>query len=263
MNNMKWLKVISSYEVMEKQKTMSDSWRIVGSHDLPVRVSKNCPVCNATFGKLIVPIVSVSNLPDDSEDDILNDVLSCEVISVYHCIECNSLFAVKYDIVSKDKSLLDVELMSEGEVMCVVVDMLPKSQQVTLFSSFITSVFVEFVNLYHQAERAECFGLVDICGMGYRRALEFLVHTYVRMNNDKLPDNFNTMSLSQKIHQFIPNDDIKILAERAAWLGNDNVHIEQKHSNYSVEDMKQFISAIVSYIDFKQSVKKASEIQKK
>lgn len=232
------------------------------SYELPVQLPNCCPLCNKTFGKSIIPIISVTNLDRCHNDSSENDITSCEVISIYHCIDCGTVFAVKYEVKSKTASLFDID-DENYDAICNVLGSLPVFQQTTCFSKYIASTFSEFVNLYHQSEKAEFSGLSDICGMGYRKALEFLVHSYVRSENTKLPDNFDNLSLSQKIKQFIPDDNIKTLAERAAWLGNDNTHVVKKHVDCSVEDMKQFILAIVSYIDFKQSVKKASKIQRK
>lgn len=260
--------------------------------DLPLILPTECPICNKLFGDSIIPITSVCNLDFSCEGkdlvpvksvaefafshsavsnsdrvgssvDIFDDVHHCDVVSVYRCVNCGSLFAVKYSVTSNDAALVDISEDESFDVTCSILGQFPDCHEGTLFSSFVVSSFSKFVDLYHQAEKAEFSGLTDICGMGYRKALEYLVSTYIRCNTDVLPNDFDAMPLSKKIKQFISNDDIKTLAERAAWLGNDNTHIEQKHSDYSVEDMKQFILAIVSYIDFKQCVKKASEIQRK
>lgn len=262
MDDIKWLSVISSFEVSEKQTVTDDVWRYVDSYDLPVRVPKHCPSCGVTFGKSIVPIISVSNLPYDS-NRVYKDVSSCEIISVYHCIECNSLFVIKYAIISNGTSLLDEDLMKNGGTVCNIVGHLPMIQNLEHFSQFIVSKFSKFVDLYHQSEKAEFLGLTDICGMGYRKALEFLVQSYVEYKENGLPDDFDGMTLSQKITKYIRDDNIKILVKRAVWLGNDNVHIVQKHSDYSVDDMKQFILSVISYFDFEQNVQKASKIQRK
>lgn len=236
--------------------------QIAASHKLPIKLPVQCPVCDKLFGKSIIPITSVSNLCFNCDDECEN-MFTCEVISVYHCINCNSLFAVKYNVNSDDTFLLNVSENDESTVTCNIFGYLPEFQRLYCFSDYINKTFPDFVNLYHQAEKAEFLGLTDICGMGYRKALEFLVQSYVEYKENGLPNGFNDMTLGQKITKYIRDSNIKTLVERAVWLGNDNVHIVQKHSDYSVDDMKQFILSVISYFDFEQNVKKASEIQRK
>ena len=69
----------------------------------------------------------------------------------------------------------------------------------------ISDLSSSFVEVYKQAERAEHDGLNLICGMAYRRALEFLVRDYCV---DKFPEKvseIDTKSLSEKIKNYIYN----------------------------------------------------------
>lgn len=54
----------------------------------------------------------------------------------------------------------------------------PAPVRVKDFSQEIKDLSPNFVKIYHQAEQAENTGLSDICGLGYRKALEFLVKDY-------------------------------------------------------------------------------------
>lgn len=131
------------------------------------------------------------------------------------------------------------------------------------FEEDISNLSPSFVEVYKQAERAEHDGLNLICGMAYRRALEFLVRDYCV---DKFPEKISeidTKSLSEKIRNYITDDsDIKTLAEKATWLGNDQTHVINKHPDRDVSDIKQFIQMIVAKIKIKMVVADAETIKK-
>ena len=131
------------------------------------------------------------------------------------------------------------------------------------FDEDISDLSPSFVEVYKQAERAEHDGLNLICGMAYRRALEFLVRDYCV---DKFPEKvseIDTKSLSEKIRNYITDDsDIKTLAEKATWLGNDQTHVINKHPDRDVSDIKQFIQMIVAKIKIKMVVADAETIKK-
>ena len=47
---------------------------------------------------------------------------------------------------------------------------------------------------------------------------------------------------------YIDNPQIKVLAERSAWLENDEAHYVRKHIDRDIVDMKRFIMATVYFI---------------
>lgn len=57
-------------------------------------------------------------------------------------------------------------------------------------------------------------------------------------------------------------DDVRIrtLAERSAWIGNDEVHYVRKHTDLDIDQMKRFITAAASYIDAEIAFEAASVI---
>lgn len=51
------------------------------------------------------------------------------------------------------------------------------------FSKHINNISPNFVNIYNQAHFAEKHNLLEICGVGYRKGLEFLIKDYVITKN--------------------------------------------------------------------------------
>ena len=117
----------------------------------------------------------------------------------------------------------------------------------TKFDPHIAALSPSFVELYHQSEAAEQRKCTDICGMGYRKALEFLVKDYlVHKSPDKRPE--TEKSLLGAAIQSIENEHIKSLAKAASWLGNDECHYVRKHTSHDVEDMKHFILVLANFL---------------
>lgn len=117
------------------------------------------------------------------------------------------------------------------------------------FEKPINDISPTFVDVYNQSWRAEQSGFNEICGMGYRKALEFLIKDYLctvlpEEEVAKIP----TMDISRCIKDYITDPRIKSNAERAVWLGNDETHFVRLHEEYNVDDMKKLIKLVVLYI---------------
>lgn len=226
--------------------------------DIPIPMPTECPCCNKTMSSDLTPIIAVNNLlPSDFvEDDERNFKIGseCNTASIYRCTSCNSLFSIW----SKHKAELNEN--QEVEWSCEIENMYPFDTYVTCFSDEISELSSEFISIYNQSELAEAQNLDKICGMGYRRALEFLVDAYIKHkeNVNVIPER----NLQQKIQNHIDNDAVRVLAEKATWLGNDTVHIENKHPDRTITDMKNFIMQICKWIDFELSVEDANTIER-
>lgn len=134
--------------------------------------------------------------------------------------------------------------------------------QKTDFSNEINSLSPRFVNIFNQSEFSEQSGYDEICGMGYRKAVEFLIKDFLCMTQPENADAIKCELLSESIKR-ISEDRIKILAQRCAWIGNDETHYIRKHKDYDVNTLKTFIFAVVHYIDAEVAFLSALEIQPK
>lgn len=224
--------------------------------NFPIDLPSICPICSQTFGKFIKPISVVG--------DLVEGGLKSHVLAIYHCVNCNHVFSV-YCLVKSDTVALDEIENGSAEdvkkhVICENFQYFPDLRGSSVFSEFVQSNFPDFVRLFVESEKAENCGLFGVCGAGYRRSLEFLVDSYVRKFCSNVPNGFSDMSLSQKISKGIDDEDIKLLASRAAWLGNDMTHVIRKHGDYSLDDMKNFIMTFVRLCEAKQYVEKAKNI---
>lgn len=81
-----------------------------------------------------------------------------------------------------------------------------KTYHKTQFSQRIISLSSNFVKLYRQSERAELDGLDEICGMGYRKALEFLVKDFAIHEHPDNTKEIIKLPLSQCITDYIDSE---------------------------------------------------------
>lgn len=108
--------------------------------------------------------------------------------------------------------------------------------------------YQQFIEIYNESATAEAYKLKNVCGPGYRKALEFLIKDY---SINKYPDNIGDIkksALSTCIKKYITDVQLKETAERAAWIGNDEVHYIKIWENKDINDLKEFIQSVVIYI---------------
>jgi len=112
----------------------------------------------------------------------------------------------------------------------------------------IMNIFPKFIEIYNQAKEAEERGLKEICGAGYRRALEFLIKDYlIKLKGRKSKETKETW-LGTCIDKYIDSPNIKDCAKRAVWLGNDETHYIRKWKNKDLEDLKDLIELTTNWI---------------
>ena len=117
------------------------------------------------------------------------------------------------------------------------------------FSDSIVSISPTFTTIFNQAYFAEQNGLSEICGVGYRKALEFLIKDYAILKKPDEKEKIEKKLLGQCIDQFITDGRVKSVAKRAAWLGNDETHYVRKWEGKNLEDLKKLIELTIHWIE--------------
>lgn len=113
----------------------------------------------------------------------------------------------------------------------------------------IEKTYPEFVKIYDEAWRSEQQGYLKICGMGYRKALEFLIKDHLIKTNPKDAENIKAAMLGPCIKRWLAGTKTEIVAERAAWLGNDETHYIRKWEDKDVQYLKKLIDVTVFWIE--------------
>ncbi len=122
----------------------------------------------------------------------------------------------------------------------------------TTFSEEIQSISPSFIKIFNEASFAEQHNLTEICGVGYRKALEFLIKDYLIKNNPKKEDNIKKKFLGSCIKEDIIDAKIKKVAERAAWLGNDETHYVRIWAGQDLADLKKLIDLTLHWIEMEE-----------
>src|SRR5699024_2819467 len=109
--------------------------------------------------------------------------------------------------------------------------------------------------IYNEAFHAEQTGLSLISGIGYRKALEFLVKDYLIYLEPDDESKILEKQLTPCINM-LDNHNIKEIARRASWLGNDEAHYMRKWEDKDINDLKKLIELTVYFISMDISAKK-------
>lgn len=121
------------------------------------------------------------------------------------------------------------------------------------FSETIQRVSAEFSEIYNQAYYAEQISLNQICGAGYRKSLEFLIKDYllssISEDDTEKRERIEKKLLGNCIIEDVSNEKIKAVAQRAAWLGNDETHYTRRWTNKDVSHLKGLIELTVRWIE--------------
>ena len=92
------------------------------------------------------------------------------------------------------------------------------------FDDKLKEVSPQFAKVYNQALKAEEYSLDEIAGLGYRKALEFLIKDFAIYNNPEKSEEIKSTWMMKCLKDYIDNDKIKTLAEKSEWIGNDEAH---------------------------------------
>jgi len=128
------------------------------------------------------------------------------------------------------------------------------------FHKSIFDISPSFVEIYNQAFSAEQYNLMEVCGVGYRKALEFLIKDFAIKNNPEgHAEAIKIGLLGRVIKDYIKDDigsRIKIVASKAVWIGNDETHYVRKWEDKDLNDLKSLIDLTLTMIqadsDFKE-----------
>ncbi|WP_295163383.1 hypothetical protein [Selenomonas sp. F0473] len=165
---------------------------------------------------------------------------------IFLCPLCEQIFFCVFELISH---------LSKYEP----VSTLPPPKPQLDISPEIRKYSPDFYAIYQQSIEAENRHMDKICGMGYRKAVEFLVKDYLIQKHPDEKENIKKEPLSQSIDR-IKNQSIKDLSKASTWLGNDQTHYTAKHLNYHIEHLRGFIRALCHHILMEQEVSSAQKL---
>jgi len=117
------------------------------------------------------------------------------------------------------------------------------------FSDTIKQISPIFLIVFQQAVTAEQQNLFELCGTGYRKALEVLLKDYAVTRFPAEKESIIRKSLLDCVDEYIHNDKVKQVASQAAWLGNWETHYLYRWDSKALDDLKIFIKLIVHALE--------------
>ncbi|MFS7238164.1 DUF4145 domain-containing protein [Carnobacterium divergens] len=199
-----------------------------GSDSVNINLPNHCPHC----GTIMTPNVHFGVSLDSYYDD--NSIVAVMV----NCTNdsCKKFYSLSYNYY---KLTGRTKIIDEQYRPPIKVE-LPEN---------IEKVSKTFVEIYSQATIAESEKLDQIAGVGYRKALEFLIKDYAIRNNTDDEEKIKKKMLGAVISEFLGDfRKLQNLAKAATWIGNDETHYERKHTDKDIRDMKAFIRSASQFI---------------
>lgn len=220
----------------------------ISSHQGSIKIEDPniCPICKRS----IKPVLGYALVRETTSNGYIGDIM-------FICTSCNSSFIAHYLNLLRPVSN---QHHFEGTTFQYTA---PEKYVERIFEDSLINLSPKFSKIYNQASSAESASLDELAGIGYRKALEFLIKDYAVSNNPTAEDKIKSMPLMACVKSYIDNERIKLLAEKSAWLGNDETHYVRKHQDYNVNDMKRFLEALIHYVSMELITIDAASISPK
>lgn len=194
----------------------------------------HCPICHHAIEPIPVAAIGVFEVVDGAY-----------IQAVYQCPrrKCSRLFIGIYH----PRSAVHGHFQLANATFSLSL-LAPRRVEAKVFADEVNDLSPRFVEIYNQAKAAEEFGLTDIAGPGYGKALEFLIKDFlIRENPDDSPA-IKRESLGQVIKGRVNDENIRSTAERATWLRNDETHYERKWEDKDLADLKLLVTLTANWI---------------
>ncbi|WP_196957112.1 DUF4145 domain-containing protein [Hymenobacter guriensis] len=195
------------------------------------KVPKTCPYCHHA--------ITPDYVAGLTRPGVGSTLSSADI--TFQCPACRRLFVAGYRKADATMVLKSVpaKFLLEG-----VANAQPQLQA---FEPAILDLSPSFAEIYHQAQAAEQNGLNQIAGLGYRKALEFLVKDYLIRESPEDAETIKQTFLGQCITR-LKDDRIRAAVERAVWLGNDEAHYVRRWQDMDVSDLKRIIGLVLAHL---------------
>ena len=166
---------------------------------------------------------------------------------VYHCpnTKCHKVFIGYF---------VDGEKLADPKRLASVA---PVYQQDRVFSETVKGISPSYCEIANEAFAAEQRGLKLVCGIGYRKALEFLIKDYLIALDPTAQAAIEEEFLGVCIRTRVQNPNLRSVAERATWLGNDEAHYKRIWVDKDLSDLKQMIELTCYWIESDELTKAA------
>lgn len=124
----------------------------------------------------------------------------------------------------------------------------PWSPETVAVPAEVAAISKAYGELLNQSSGAEHFGLSEIAGAGYRKALEFLVKDFAVYKSPNQEDDIKKAFLGVVIDKYVNDQNVQKCARLATWLGNDETHYVRRWEEKDIKDLKVLIRLTEAWI---------------
>lgn len=133
------------------------------------------------------------------------------------------------------------------------------SSSLRQFEKRICEFSPRFISMYHQAEKAENDGNLELAGMGYRAAEEILIKDYALKFSDDDAEKVSKYTLNSAIgHYFKDSETLGVAADVVRINGNDYAHWDRPEDfdvKQKLQELKAYLDIFISQINVKLMIK--------
>lgn len=229
-------------------KQMKQTYLVHYNQNLDKEQSRELEICVEEVGEC--PCCHFATSPTYMDGFLISskdDGIPVTAFLVLYCTKCKNIYIAKY-ISTSGASNLKLDFV------------FPRQANLKIFSDGINELSPEFVSIYNQAQESESnINTQGLAGLGYRKALEFLIKDYLIKVQHQDKDTIIKLELNDCINK-IKDDELKSLAKASVWIGNDETHYFRKNPEYDAEDLKLFIECLLHNIDREYIIQKAKKL---
>lgn len=156
--------------------------------------------------------------------------------------------AVYFAVYAKTRVPKDTTISAGQAALSRLEPVMPQPYAVPANVKALSPDFAEIVS---QAKKADDLHLTEVAGPGYRKALEFLIKDYLiksKFAGDEARIDDVRKSQLMPCIKMLEDGNIKSVAKRATWLGNDETHYERRWTDKDITDLKALLRLTVLHI---------------
>lgn len=213
-----------------------------GEKSVRFETPDECPICH----KRIEPVYLYGNVDTESNASVF-----------YYCRGCDNSFVSRY----KDLRLFNT---TNRTFECTYHRSEPVKFEERIFTDDIIEISPNFSKIYNQALQAEQYSLNEIAGIGYRKALEFLIKDFCILLHPEEEDSIKGKFLNNCIQDYLDKyEPLRDVSTVAVWIGNDETHYVRTHTGKDINDLKKYLDSVVLYVQLEANTGSAKDIIQK
>lgn len=233
------------------QQTINREYPEFKNRRYEIFVDNVCPICNFS-------IDMTSNNSVNYNDINSLEQQQCNILSIHWCPHCSRGFVVEHHMIAHEE-ILGVYGTDINYVECSQSVFPTRVDNLTIDEN-IRQISPRFYEVYKQCLKAKKSGLNELYGMGFRKALEFLVKDFAISENSAERCNIVSTSLHNCIEKYFKDSEAKTGLLACKWIGNNETHYINSNDKEDLQLLEELIDDTLYYIHRELRRKQAVKI---